>query len=700
MASDAALASSMLGQPTSQAEGEPAPDLVAFAKALTEGGLRIFGADYEPNTTNQLSIFQDGARYLDYFEVVDGNRVANSIATAEGITTVPTWKARGGGSAVGFLSLQELVNQTGLSIPLSNTPSFFPIESQTVKVGSPLHIPVDAYDPNGDPLTITVSSSNPSSISAQVLANNPSARVTVDGYGEMIFQLFQSDAPRPANRFIELARNGFFNTTATNTMTFHRAVEDFIIQAGDPTGTGSGGSALGDFNDQYSLNLQHNRSGVLSYAKTSNDTNDSQFFITDGEARFLDYNHSIFGQLIEGERVRAGIDRIAILPPLPSGQKNVPAFDVVIRSVEIFNDTENGLIRLIATGAPGTTSNITVTVRDANGNQASQVFAVTVAEDDANGTPFFGDILPGVQLRNRPVTLNLSAIDIDEENDPGWYAALKVRESDPISIQFDSTTGSVTITPNDGFVGRAEFFVIVAKGPLTLDDLATPSLYDSQLVSVDFVAPFSLSVSHPSIFEGDGLEQSAQVTVTRPTVGSSVPLEISLAVTDPSKLFFPPSVTFPADSTSVSFTISAINSLQIEGLQRVTIRGEALDYSAEVAIDVLDDESNSPWHHVPSPHDVNRDGSLDPLDVLLVINQLIRSGVAWLPRVSPAVSFSVDTDNDHYVTPLDVLRVINALNRRGAVGEGEANGWNTDASGALSAWVYDEIAVNRQRRSR
>jgi len=696
MASDVAMISPALAQQPTVAEGEAAPDLVAFAKALTAGGTRLFGADYADFVANQLSLFEDGARYLNYFEVVDGNRQPNAVAASEGITEVPTWKFSNGAPVLGTLTPTQLSTLTGVPIPRSSTPSFFPVESQTVKVGSPLHIPIDAYDPNGNPLTITVSSSDPAGVSAQVLTNNPSARFKIDGYGEMVFQLFQSEAPRPVNRFIALAQSGFYNTTATNSMTFHRVIKDFISQAGDPTGTGTGGSPLDNFDDQFNLNLQHNRSGVLSYAKSSNDTNDSQFFITDGEARFLDYNHSIFGQLIEGDNVRANIDRINTVT-LPSGQQNVPAFDVVVRSVEIFNDTENGLVRLAATGPAGSTSNITVTVTDTEGNQVTQVFTVTVADDDANGTPFFGDISNGVQLSNRPITLQLTAID--QENDPGWYLALKANAATPVEIQFDSNAGRVTITPNEGFVGRAEFFVVVAKGPLTTEDLGTPSLYDSQLISVEFIAPFALSMSRPSIFEADGADQSATVTITRPTFGSNVPLEVFLSVSDFSRLNLPPSVTISANQTSTTFQVTAINSLQVEGFQKVTITGQASSFTATTTVDVYDDESKSPWHNTPSPFDVDRNGSVVPLDVLVVINQLVRSGNIWLPSSTQTISLYVDTDNDYYLSPVDILRVINAY-RRAAVGEGEANVASADQSSALSIWLTDELARHRDRRSR
>src|SRR5690606_25570796 len=115
---------------------------------------------------------------------------------------------------------------------------------------------------------------------------------------------------RAAERIIELAESGFYDDVI-----FHRIVNDFMIQTGDPTGTGSGVTTLGYFNDQFHPELQHVQTGLLAMAKTTDsdtnasydDTNDSQFFVTEGPSRHLDFNHTIFGYLTEGEDVREAI---------------------------------------------------------------------------------------------------------------------------------------------------------------------------------------------------------------------------------------------------------------------------------------------------------------------------------------------------------------------------------------------------------
>lgn len=687
---------------SSVAEGEAAPDLVAFAKAVSEAGIRIFGADWTAETTNQLKLFDDGARYLNYFEAFNGDRTQNSIGIAENITAVPTWKASNNVNVPAIFTPEELSVAAGIPIPRSNTPSFFPISSQVVAKGSPLHVPIDAYDPNGNPLTFTVTSSQPGNVAAEILQNNQSARISVEGYGEMVFELFNAEAPRVVERFVTLANAGFYNTTTNQPMTFHRSVQNFVIQGGDPLGTGTGGSTLGDFDDQFNLNLQHNRSGILSYAKSFDDTNDSQFFVTAGPTRFLDYNHSIFGQLIEGDRTRAGINRIAV------DANDRPLAPVVIQNVTIFNDTENGLLRIISLGDPGSTSDITVTARDSEGNQFSQTFTVTVTNDTSNGAPFLADIPVLKGTTNAPINYQLASTD--QEGDDRWYLAAPPRNS-PLQITVNSETGAIVVQPIAGFVGEAAFAVYVAREPLLQSDLGESTLFDFQVVRVQISNPFSIAVNPTLTVEKGG---AATGTVTRVGVPLEEPFTVSLTSSNPSKLGVPNSVTIPANQSTASFTVTILDNTAVDGPEQVTITGTALSFSANTSINILDDETTSPWHHASSPFDVDRNGFIVPLDVLLVINAIASQGIRLLPVPEQPVQYSIDTDGDYFLTPLDVLRVINFLNIRPSA-EGESIATNSDKPEtalaltnstelthemALSLWLFEEATGLKQRRLR
>ena len=261
------------------------------------------------------------------------DRTRNATAISENVTQYPTWEFANGTRVTGVQTLAQLSALSGVAIPSGSDPTIVEIPNQTVLNGSPLHVPIDAYDPNGGPLTITVQSSNPSVIAAEMVTNQKSLRLNINGYGEMVFRLFADEAPRPVSRIEELVNSGFYNQSGSNKIIFHRVIDNFVLQAGDPTGTGSGGSTLADFDDQFDFDLQHNRTGILSYAKSADDTNDSQFFITEGPQRHLDFNHSIFGQLVEGDAVREGISRTQV-------SNTRPVNEISINSAEIFNDTE------------------------------------------------------------------------------------------------------------------------------------------------------------------------------------------------------------------------------------------------------------------------------------------------------------------------------------------------------------------------
>ncbi|MFC1933171.1 peptidylprolyl isomerase [Chloroflexota bacterium] len=113
--------------------------------------------------------------------------------------------------------------------------------------------------------------------------------------GDLVLELFASDVPVTVNNFVSLARDGFYDG-----LTFHRVISDFMVQGGDPTGTGTGGPGY-TFADEFT---EHTHvAGALSMANAGSNTNGSQFFITHSPQHHLDGHHSVFGQLIEGKDV-------------------------------------------------------------------------------------------------------------------------------------------------------------------------------------------------------------------------------------------------------------------------------------------------------------------------------------------------------------------------------------------------------------
>ncbi len=131
-------------------------------------------------------------------------------------------------------------------------------------------------------------------------AHKYSARIETD-LGTMVLALFADQAPITVNNFVFLAQAGFYDGTI-----FHRVIKDFMAQAGDPTGTGTGGPGY-KFKDEFHPKLRHSKAGTLSMANAGPNTNGSQFFITHVATPWLDGKHSVFGSLLEGEDVLLAI---------------------------------------------------------------------------------------------------------------------------------------------------------------------------------------------------------------------------------------------------------------------------------------------------------------------------------------------------------------------------------------------------------
>jgi peptidyl-prolyl cis-trans isomerase B (cyclophilin B) len=115
--------------------------------------------------------------------------------------------------------------------------------------------------------------------------------------GEIELELYPQYAPKTVNNFVFLIREGYYDG-----ITFHRVISDFVIQGGDPTGTGSGGPGY-QFEDEFRGNPMKHETGAISMANAGPGTNGSQFFITHSPQPHLDGHHTVFGKVVKGQDV-------------------------------------------------------------------------------------------------------------------------------------------------------------------------------------------------------------------------------------------------------------------------------------------------------------------------------------------------------------------------------------------------------------
>ena len=141
-------------------------------------------------------------------------------------------------------------------------------------------------------------------------------------HGAITVELFDEDAPKTVDNFVKLARDGFYDGVI-----FHRVIPDFMIQGGDPTGTGSGGPGY-QFEDE--PNDHQVERGALAMANAGPNTNGSQFFIVTAAAcPWLDGKHTVFG------RVTDGMDVVDSISTVDTDQRDRPRQDVVIDAVAV-----------------------------------------------------------------------------------------------------------------------------------------------------------------------------------------------------------------------------------------------------------------------------------------------------------------------------------------------------------------------------
>lgn len=165
----------------------------------------------------------------------------------------------------------------------------------------------------------------------------PKILMEIEGLGSMTLELYPETAPITVENFLSYVRDGFYDG-----LTFHRIYRGFMIQGGDPTGTGMGDSKLKSIKGEFRSNgvendISHTR-GVISMARTNvKNSASSQFFICHEDATFLDGDYAAFGKVIDGFDV---LDAVADVPVVygMSGERTTPVTPVVIKTVKLLEE--------------------------------------------------------------------------------------------------------------------------------------------------------------------------------------------------------------------------------------------------------------------------------------------------------------------------------------------------------------------------
>lgn len=401
--------------------------------------------------------------------------------------------------------------------------------------GQDLYVALPGSDSGGGSVTYTASSSN-ANVSATIVSGGRSIKMTVSGKdvngvdfsGELTFRLFEDASPITTARIISLIQSGFYNG-----LDFHRILNGFVAQGGDPDGDGTGGSGT-KFQDEFNRNITFTSQGLLAMANSGDDTNDSQFFITDtdltldGMPRTLNFNHTIFGILTSGFET---FEKIMTTPVQGPGEVSHPVNPVVMSNVEVFTDTKNGVLKVSAANGFTGPSTITVTATG-TGTPAVRNFIATGVADTINDRPFLGTVTDQTTAINTPVSWTVTGIDLENDNltflvkdptsataNPNALSSAANPLHGTISISTTQANGStpatsvITFTPETGFIGTIEMLVAVRdntthSGSSSLD---ARNNYDTQRFNLTVtetatnVAPVANAGGPYTIVEGGSL---------------------------------------------------------------------------------------------------------------------------------------------------------------------------------------------------
>jgi cyclophilin family peptidyl-prolyl cis-trans isomerase len=374
-------------------------------------------------------------------------------------------------------------------------PVIDPIPNASIPAGKSLILPVTASSPNGRPLTFTASSSTNSiivlvhtnepfwkmSVVQAAPSNAPGAFptpfrggvVTVTNVGDMTFMLFREYAPHTVDVIQGLTESGLY----TSNTIFHRVVTNFVIQGGDPDTNGTGGPVF-RYDDEFNPQAIFSGNGQLALANSGKDTDGSQFFVTLGPQRFLDFGYTLFGQLERGFSVLTNI----INTPVDTNSR--PLANVIITKASFVPDTSDTVLTVISTNINGVVGTISVIADDGAGGRTTNYFTATTVADATVESAFLypNTVNNLVAPVNRPLTNTVVGYEF-----PGGTNYWSVYYGDAnSSVSATNSFGNIVsnqlqwvVVPNSNYVGPVSFIFYVSSNP-------SFTSYDQQLYTFAF----------------------------------------------------------------------------------------------------------------------------------------------------------------------------------------------------------------------
>lgn len=366
-------------------------------------------------------------------------------------------------------------------------PVIDPLPSVGVPAGKSITLPITATSPDGRPLTYTITSST-NRITVEHHTNNPFWKMsvtqvapsnapgafqtpfrgglaTVTNVGDLTLMLFRDRAPHTIDVFTGLSGSGFYNS---NTI-FHRVIPGFMIQGGDPATNGSGGPAF-RYDDEFHPRAIFSGSGQLALANSGKDTDGSQFFITLGPQRFLDFGYTLFGQLLRGFSVVSNVINT------PRNGSDRPLADVIITRASLVSNPTDTVITLTGTNLVGVAGTIQVIADDGVGGRTTNSFTATTVTDGTNNAPA---ILKTPAISNLVIPPNVVTTNFIQAQDlDGSAINYSAQFADATSASNATNSniyanGALAIGPNPGYTGPIHIRVYASDNNFATYDLQT-----------------------------------------------------------------------------------------------------------------------------------------------------------------------------------------------------------------------------------